>query len=244
MGLRKKKLLASQLILIKKTQSQMPDFSFEQDAFEKLKGKGLIAGVDEAGCGPWAGPVVAAAVIFPDFKTLPSDLLTLLDDSKKLTAKRREAAYEVLKSYEGIHCYRGWGQASEAEIDRINIRQGALLAMARAVENLPQQPDFALIDGICAPSLQCPLQTLKKGDSRSFSIAAASIVAKVTRDKIMKELSLLYPQYGWETNAGYGTKAHQEGLARHGITPHHRRSFAPIAKLCQSEEISQKKRAA
>ncbi|HBN23125.1 MAG TPA: ribonuclease HII [Holosporales bacterium] len=226
----------------------MPDFSFEQEAFEALKYNGFIAGVDEAGCGPWAGPVVAGAVIFPNFKTVPSDLLSVLDDSKKLTAKRREKAYSILKSYEGTHCYIGWSQTSEVEIDRINIRQGALLAMLRAVENLPQQPDFALIDGICAPSLPCPFKTLKKGDSRSFSIAAASIIAKVTRDKIMKDLAHLYPHYGWETNAGYGTKAHQEGLIRYGVTPHHRRSFAPIAKLCKNtteqQELSQKKVAA
>lgn len=217
----------------------MPDFSFEKDAFEALKYKGLIVGVDEAGCGPWAGPVVAGAVIFPNFKTVPSDLLSLLDDSKKLTTKRREAAYDVLKSYEGTHCYIGWGQTSEDEIDRLNIRQGALLAMARAVESLSQKPDFALVDGICAPSLACPLKTLKKGDARSFSIAAASIIAKVTRDKIMKGLARLYPHYGWERNAGYGTKAHQEGLAHYGVTPHHRRSFAPIAKIYQKETEQQ-----
>lgn len=226
----------------------MPDFSFEKEVFEGLMHKGFIAGVDEAGCGPWAGPVVAGAVIFPNFKTVPSDLLSLLDDSKKLTTKRREAAYDILKSYEGTHCYSAWGQTSEVEIDRLNIRQGALLAMARAVENLPQQIDFALVDGICAPPLSCPLKTIKKGDGRSFSIAAASIIAKVTRDKIMKELANFYPYYGWETNAGYGTKAHQEGLAHYGVTPHHRRSFAPIAKMCQSEKeqqgLSQKKEAA
>lgn len=226
----------------------MPDFSFEKEAFETLKYKGFIAGVDEAGCGPWAGPVVAGAVIFPNFETVPSDLLSLLDDSKKLTVKRREAAYNALKSYEGTHCYIGWGQTGEVEIDRLNIRQGALLAMVRAVENLSQQPDFALIDGICAPSLACPLKTLKKGDSRSFSIAAASIIAKVTRDKIMTDLARLYPHYGWETNAGYGTKAHQEGLAHYGVTPHHRRSFAPIAKICrkktEQQDLSQKKVAA
>ncbi|MDP4840839.1 MAG: ribonuclease HII [Alphaproteobacteria bacterium] len=226
----------------------MPDFSFEQEAYETLKYKGFIAGVDEAGCGPWAGPVVAGAVVFLNFKTVPVDLLSLVDDSKKLTAKRREKAYNLLKAYEGIHCYIGCGQTSEGEIDRINIRQRALLAMARAVENLPQQPDFALVDGICAPSLNCPLQTLKKGDGRSFSIAAASIIAKVTRDTLMKDLALRYPHYGWETNAGYGTKTHQEGLLRHGVTPHHRRSFAPVAKLYKNEkgqpENLQKKRIA
>lgn len=213
----------------------MPDFSFEKEALGTLKHKGFVAGVDEAGCGPWAGPVVAGAVIFPNLEAVPSELLSLLDDSKKLTAKRRESAYEILTSYDGTHCYIGWGQTSEVEIDRLNIRQGALLAMARAVENLPHKPDFALIDGICAPSLLCPLQTLKKGDGRSFSIAAASIIAKVTRDKIMKDLARVYPHYGWETNAGYGTKTHQEGLANYGVTPHHRRSFAPIAKICQNQ---------
>ncbi len=222
----------------------MPDFTFEQRALDGLKGKGFIAGIDEAGCGPWAGPVVAGAVIFPDFKTVPQDLLTLLDDSKKLTAKRRENAYETLRSSEGVHCYIGCAQASEAEIDRLNIRQGALLAMARAVEALPIEPVFALVDGLCAPVLGCPLQTVKKGDSLSFSIAAASIIAKVSRDKIMRKLAQQYPGYGWETNAGYGTKGHQEALAHQGITPHHRRSFAPIARLCQGKEKREDKVAA
>lgn len=221
--------------MVKKIQSLMPDFSFEQKISETLSHNSMIVGVDEAGCGPWAGPVVAGAVIFPDPSNVPLELLALLDDSKKLTAKRREKAYDMLRLYEGTSCYIGCGQGSVAEIDRLNIRQGALLAMARAVEALSLKPAFALIDGICAPSLECPLQTLKKGDSRSFSIAAASIIAKVTRDKMMKKLAQDYPYYGWNTNAGYGTKAHQEGLKDHGVTPHHRRSFAPIARLLHKE---------
>ena len=239
----------------------MPDFSFEIEALEVCAGQNparpqiqqnphqsglfsnndlpqhhLVVGLDEAGCGPWAGPVVAGAVVFPDINTTPQDLLDLLDDSKKLTEKRRDTAYNLLRSYEGKHCYIGSGQTSEAEIDDINIRQGALLAMKRAFDSLPVAPQFALIDGICTPNLPCPSQTLKKGDSRSFSIAAASIIAKVTRDRLMKKLATQYPEYLWERNAGYGTKAHQEALAQYGVTPHHRRSFAPIARLLDDQK--------
>ncbi len=213
-----------------------PDFSFELEALKSFSDDAYIVGVDEAGCGPWAGPVMAGAVLFLDFQKTPKDLLSLLDDSKKLTEKRREKAYELLRIYEGKHCYIAVGEASEAEIDTLNIRQSALLAMKRAVENLPLKPHFALVDGICTPLLECPTQTLKKGDGRSFSIAAASIVAKVTRDRLMKKLAQRYPMYVWEKNAGYGTKAHQEALAIHGITPHHRKSFAPIARLLDSQK--------
>ena len=213
---------------------KQPDF-FTKKSLGTAHHHYLIAGVDEAGCGPWAGPVMAGAVIFPNFETVPKDLLVLLDDSKKLTEKRRGKAYELLKSYEGTHCYIGSGLANEAEIDELNIRQAALLAMKRAVENLPLSPQFSLVDGICAPNLQCGVQTFKKGDSRSFSIAAASIVAKVTRDRLMADLSQKHPEYLWEKNAGYGTKAHQEALKIHGVTPYHRKSFAPIAKLIHLE---------
>lgn len=196
----------------------MPDFALESHA------GGIVAGVDEAGRGPWAGPVVAAAAVL-DPATLPADLGTRLDDSKKLSKKVRDELFEALQE----HALLGVGIASVAEIDARNILAATLLAMRRAVLDLPVSPDHALVDGNRPPDLPCPVQTVIRGDGLSLSIAAASIVAKVTRDRIMAELALLHPGYGWERNAGYGTKAHRDGLQRHGVTTHHRRSFKPIA---------------
>lgn len=190
----------------------MPDLSIEQQY------AGIIAGVDEAGRGPWAGPVVAAAVIL-DTKNIPFGI----NDSKKLTDKKREVLYDVIMETSQV----GIGIVGAEEIDRINILQASLLAMQQAVAELPHYPDIALIDGNKAPLLRCKTQTVVKGDAKSLSIAAASIIAKVTRDRIMRQLSLEFPAYGWERNAGYGTKIHQEALATHGITVHHRRSFGP-----------------
>lgn len=199
----------------------MPDFSFEQ-ALPAQK----VAGVDEAGCGPWAGPVVAAAVVFLKYdKILWADL----NDSKKLTAQKREKCFEAL-----IHSpwlVYGIGEASVNEIDLLNIGQATRLAMERAIAALPIQPQHALIDGIRKPSLNFPITMIVKGDSLSLSIAAASIIAKVTRDKIMQELDKKYPMYHWSKNAGYGTVLHQEALKHHGVTIHHRQSFAPIRAL-------------
>jgi ribonuclease HII len=200
----------------------VPNFSLESQA------GGKVAGIDEAGRGPWAGPVVAAAAIL-DPATLPDSLLDHLDDSKKLTRKIREALFEELQGAAAI----GVGMADIDEIDRINILQATLLAMRRALDNLPVQPDFALVDGNRMPDLSCPCQTVIKGDGRSLSIAAASIVAKVTRDRLMGRLAEEFPGYGWERNAGYGTAEHKAALERLGITPHHRRSFAPIAIYCK-----------
>ena len=196
----------------------MPDFALESHA------GGIVAGVDEAGRGPWAGPVVAAAAVL-DPATLPADLGTRLDDSKKLSKKVRDELFEALQE----HALLGVGIASVAEIDARNILAATLLATRRAVLDLPVSPDHALVDGNRPPDLPCPVQTVIRGDGLSLSIAAASIVAKVTRDRIMAELALLHPGYGWERNAGYGTKAHRDGLQRHGVTTHHRRSFKPIA---------------
>ena len=196
----------------------MSDFALESHA------GGIVAGVDEAGRGPWAGPVVAAAAVL-DPATLPADLGTRLDDSKKLSKKVRDELFEALQE----HALLGVGIASVAEIDARNILAATLLAMRRAVLDLPVSPDHALVDGNRPPDLPCPVQTVIRGDGLSLSIAAASIVAKVTRDRIMAELALLHPGYGWERNAGYGTKAHRDGLQRHGVTTHHRRSFKPIA---------------
>ncbi|MDD9902976.1 MAG: ribonuclease HII [Rhodospirillaceae bacterium] len=196
----------------------MPDFALEMEA------GGVVAGVDEAGRGPWAGPVVAAAAIL-DPETLPHHVQEQLDDSKKLTATVRDRLFDALTG----NIYQGVGIASVDEIDTQNILAATMLAMQRAVHNLPVQPEIALVDGNRAPDLSCPVRTVVRGDGLSLSIAAASIVAKVTRDRIMAELALKHPGYAWDRNAGYGTKAHREGLDRFGVTEHHRRSFKPIA---------------
>lgn len=198
----------------------MPDFSLEETA------GGVVAGVDEAGRGPWAGPVVAAAVVL-DRALLPDDVAGRIDDSKALTRDRREALFEELPGYARI----GIGAASRAEIDAHNILQATFIAMRRAVGGLGPPPDLALVDGNRAPALACAVQTVVKGDSRSLSIAAASIIAKVTRDRIMAALGRRYPGFGWERNAGYGTAEHRDGLSAIGVTPHHRRSYAPILKI-------------
>ena len=197
-----------------------PNFEFETASPQP------VCGIDEVGRGPWAGPVMAAAVILD-----PANIPTGLNDSKKLTAARRESLFVEIMASAQV----GIGRASVAEIDQINILQATFLAMRRAVEALEKAPCFALIDGNkVPPGLPCQARAIVKGDSRSLSIAAASIIAKVTRDRLMCDLSATYPGYGWETNMGYGTKAHQQGLADLGVTPHHRRSFKPIHKmLCE-----------
>lgn len=190
---------------------------------------GLVAGIDEAGRGPWAGPVVAAAVII-DQDLMPGPLAEQIDDSKVLRpAKRRELAAALAS------CARiGIGAASVDEIDRINILKATFLAMTRALAALGDPPDNALVDGNRLPDLPCAAQAIVKGDSKSLSIAAASIIAKVTRDRIMASLGTRYPGFGWERNAGYGTPEHRAGLAQLGVTPHHRRSYAPIRRLLES----------
>jgi len=194
----------------------MPDFSIEHNY------KGVIAGIDEAGRGPWAGPVVAGAVIL-DQGNYPEGL----NDSKKLTEKKREFLFEELQKFACI----GVGIASVEEIDNLNILNATKLAMSRAFEDLATRPDVALIDGNQPPALPVTTEYVIKGDSKSLSIAAGSIIAKVTRDRMMQDLATEFPHYAWERNAGYGTQAHQDGLATHGITIHHRKSFAPIKKL-------------
>jgi len=201
----------------------MPDFSLENEQ------DGLVCGIDEAGRGPWAGPVTAAAVIF-DPSTLSPDLAQSLNDSKKLSAKKREALIDQIKE-QSIWAV---GQASVEEIDELNILQATFLAMRRAVAGLETKPDYALIDGNkLPPNLGVPGHPVIKGDGLSCSIAAASIIAKVTRDHEMAKLAKQYPGYGWEKNAGYGVKLHQEGLASLGVTPHHRKSFKPIQKIIE-----------
>lgn len=204
----------------------MPDWS------EEDKCSGLIVGVDEAGRGPWAGPVVAGAVVFFSRNVNPI-LLNSLDDSKKLSAKKREELYKLIQVEEAAgNLSYGIGEASAAEIDEINILQATFLAMRRAVAALKCKPDMALVDGNRTPSgLVCPCKTIVKGDATSFSIAASSVMAKVYRDRLMAELAQKYPWYGFEKNAGYGTKAHVDGLKEHGITPEHRQSYRPIAEI-------------
>lgn len=189
---------------------------------------GIVAGVDEAGRGPWAGPVVAAAVILPNDNSL---LESGIHDSKKLSARKRESLFEVIKNT----CQVGVGKASEQEIDQYNILAATKLAMKRAVEALtPAQPDVILVDGNQRFEGHQKIIPVIRGDSLSLSIAAASIIAKVTRDAIMTEYHEEFPYYGWDSNAGYGTKQHQDGLQEHGVTPYHRRSFAPIRALLEN----------
>ena len=192
-----------------------PDLTYESGH------EGLVAGVDEVGRGPWSGPVVAAAVILQREAIPPG-----IDDSKALSRSRREALYKRLQNCATI----GIGAADVGEIERLNILGAAMLAMARAVEDLGVVPEHVLIDGNRAPELPCPSTTLVGGDRRSLSIAAASIIAKVTRDRIMAQLAVEHPGYGWERNAGYGTAEHRAALDRLGVTAHHRRSFKPIAR--------------
>jgi ribonuclease HII len=188
-------------------------------------------GVDEVGRGPWAGPVIAAAVWLP-----PGLYDAGFQDSKKLTSAKREALYQRILA----EAHYGLGEASVQEIDQLNILQATMLAMKRAVQALITQcgelPAIALIDGNRTPKdLPCPAQALVKGDAISVSIAAASILAKVTRDRMMQQLHVEFPHYGWASNAGYGTAAHQQGLRSHGVCDHHRRSFAPIRTLLMEQ---------
>jgi ribonuclease HII len=200
----------------------MPDFAIERGC------AGLVCGVDEAGRGPLAGPVVAAAVIL-DRRRFRGLLRRELDDSKVLSRETREVCYGALSACARIGMVRiGVGAASAREIDRINILRASLRAMARAVAALGVTPDIALVDGNMPPPLSCPVKTVVKGDALSFSIAAASVIAKVTRDRIMHGLAERYPGYGWATNVGYSTAEHFAGIGRLGVTPHHRRSFEPV----------------
>jgi ribonuclease HII len=199
----------------------MPDFAHELRILARVEG--LVAGVDEAGRGPLAGPVVAAAVIF-EKKRIPRGL----NDSKKLSAAAREKLFDKIMQYAVAV---GVGEASVDEIDLVNIRQATHLAMARAVRALSPAPVFALVDGNDPPPLPCPCETIVKGDGISASIAAASIIAKVTRDRLMLKLHEQHPEYHWDWNKGYGTEDHLHALAVHGATPHHRRSFAPIHNI-------------
>jgi len=194
----------------------MPTYDLEREI------TGRVCGIDEVGRGPWAGPVMAAAVILD-----PDNIPDGLNDSKKLSRKRRESLYPQIIETARI----GIGTASVEEIDRHNILQATFIAMRRAVADLPRPPDHALVDGNRLPELDCPASPVVKGDNISLSIAAASIIAKVERDFLMEDLSKIYPEYGWESNAGYGTRHHAQALSLVGPSRFHRLSFAPISKL-------------
>lgn len=194
-----------------------PDLTMESSV------TGIVAGIDEAGRGPWAGPVVAALAVLD-----PARIPTGIDDSKLLTRPRREALYDLICSQ--AICV-AVGVCSVEEIDALNILGATKLAMQRAYLAAHLKPDMVLVDGNRLPALPCAMEAIVDGDALCLSIAAASIVAKVTRDRLMAELAGECPHYGWERNAGYGTREHQDALARHGVTPHHRRSFAPIRML-------------
>ena len=197
-----------------------PNFSYECQAF--VLGHSIVCGIDEAGRGPWAGPVVASAVILD-----PTGIPDGLNDSKKLNETKREALFELIMRSAQV----GIGIASAKEIDAINILQATFLAMQRAIAELKSQPDLALIDGNKSPKLNCKTQTIIGGDAKSLSIAAASIIAKVTRDRIMHALDQAYPYYGFAHHKGYGTAAHAAALAIHGPCAEHRKSFKPIALI-------------
>ncbi len=207
----------------------MPDFSLEKAA-QRRGISGIIVGVDEVGRGPWAGPVFACAVwLFG--RNAPQSFLDQLNDSKKLSKNSRENIFLKIQDY-GIVAL---AEATVEEIDEINILQATKLAMARAISNLELLADqpvaLALIDGNQSPNVSCAVQTVVKGDGKSASIAAASIYAKVSRDRYMAQLATQYPGYGWERNAGYGVAEHSRALLDLGPTIHHRRTFKPVAKL-------------
>ena len=214
----------------------MPTFDLEKE----ICPNGFVFGIDEAGRGPWCGPVVAACVCWPEYK-IPQDLAEQIDDSKKLTASKRDVLFDKIMA---SNAYIGIGISSSTEIDEKNILAATFLAMERAVkqaeENFHQKADALLIDGNRLPkNLTIPAKAVIKGDHLSLSIASASIIAKVTRDKLMKELAKTYPQYGWEKNAGYGTKDHIKAIEQYGITSIHRQHVpkTPLIKTYQTASL-------
>jgi len=194
------------------------------------KWPGPVCGLDEAGRGPLAGPVMAACVYVPP-EIRRKRFWADINDSKQLTRGKREELYQCIID----HCPYGIAESTVAEIDQLNILQASLLAMSRAMDAMVEKFDvtaeIALVDGNQKPRLPCTIQTVVQGDSISRSIAAASILAKVTRDRYMEDLCARHPGYGWSSNAGYGTAEHLEGLKKNGVTVHHRRSFAPVKSM-------------
>jgi len=198
---------------------------FERSA--RSSGYTLIAGLDEAGRGPLAGPVVAAAVVLPDGLLIPG-----LTDSKQVAEQDRDRLFEVIRSQAVSY---GIGIVDEQTIDAVNILQATILAMTQALKSLHPKPDYLLLDAITLPRVQLPQKPLIRGDSRSHSIAAASILAKVTRDRIMVELHVKYPQYNFQRHKGYGTKEHLVRLREHGPCDAHRKSFGPVARMLRGD---------
>ncbi len=208
-------------------EKKRPDFHYEDLL------NGLACGIDEAGRGPLAGPVVASAVIIPH-EIRDMDFIAELNDSKKLSKKKRALLYDLIQE----HCHVGVGIVSPQEIDKINILQATFKAMKLATLDLDIKPEWLLIDGSQAPlAKNYKIKTLVKGDSLSCSIAAASIIAKQTRDKIMHDLAKIEPEFGWDTNSGYGTKKHIEAIHTSGISKHHRISFEPIKSKVLDENL-------
>jgi ribonuclease HII len=201
--------------------------SYERAA--RQQGYKYIAGIDEAGRGPLAGPVLAAACLIPEDVFLPG-----IDDSKQLSALQRESLFETIVSNPWISY--AIASASHQEIDQHNIYQSSILAMLRAVESLPQKPDYLLVDGMKLPGMSIPCEKIVAGDSKSQSIAAASVLAKVTRDRLMKEYHLQWPQYGFDKHKGYGTPQHLEALKTHGPCLIHRLTFEPLKSALQKQQ--------
>lgn len=189
---------------------------------------GLIAGVDEAGCGPWAGPLTATACIIDQAK-ITKNLLAHINDSKTLSAKKREAIYQALIQHEAV--IYSTHVMDIVEFNTLGLAKALPLTIQRAVTGLSVKPTHVLMDGISDPKVGIPTSLIVRGDQKSYSIAAASIIAKVTRDHLMQQLSQEYPKYDWAKNAGYGTKSHREALDKYGITPQHRTCYKPIQKL-------------
>lgn len=211
----------------------MPNFDIEKE----MSQDGFVFGIDEAGRGPWCGPVVAACVSWPNYE-IPETLLTEIDDSKKLSAKKREVLYQKILDSNAVI---GVGLSTAEEIDNTNILQATFLAMQRALSQAKEKNTHikgVLIDGNRLPkNWDLEAKAVVKGDHLSLSIASASIIAKVTRDKMMQEYAKKYPMYGWEKNAGYGTKDHILAIEEHGITPIHRKSYAPIKKYIETKKV-------
>lgn len=209
----------------------MPDFELED------KYQGIVAGVDEAGRGPWVGPVVAGCVAFIKRNVNPY-LIDNLNDSKKLSKKKRELLFDLIQEEaKKGNLLIGIGEASAQEIDDINILNASFLAMKRALSAAKVKADVVLVDGNREPKdFPCTVKAVIKGDAKSYSISAASILAKVYRDRLMEEMAEKYPYYGFEKNAGYGTKEHVAGLCQYGVTPEHRKSYAPIKKILEEKK--------
>ncbi|HEY0835522.1 MAG TPA: ribonuclease HII [Azospirillum sp.] len=205
-----------------RTPRARPDLGLELEA-----GPGaIVCGVDEVGRGPLAGPVMAAAVVLPP-GGLPPEIASRIHDSKALSARAREELAPLIAAHALAWCV---AEATVEEIDAINILKATMLAMRRAVDGLAVVPTLALVDGNRAPDLACAVRTVVKGDGKSLSIAAASIIAKVARDRVMVDLHALHPDFGWDRNAGYPTAEHLAALKRLGATPHHRTSFGPVSQ--------------